>query len=230
MLQSTPGPSTPSTPRPATPGPSNVGKGTSSHGRLSGGRVQIKRKLEPEADQPAQVPTRPNTPVAHAAADVREDRQLPPHLSSHRGDRQRAKTAPSSARTTPDVEVQQPKRQRGLVAEPSVPSLLSRLALAPNASESKLQVAPAVPAKRRAETDGAPQQQQKRPNQQRGRPTSYQANTNRPAEVGLSIKGAAARANQPPSETAGEASLLNRLNRSDQGGGSSSRPRKRTKT
>lgn len=171
--------------------------------------------------------------MANATVDSRGDRPLPPHLGPNRGDRQRTKTAPSSTRTTPvasDAETP-PKRQKGLVSEGSVPSLLSRLALAPGEIESKRDPLALVPAKRRAETEGV-QQQTKRPTPQRGRVSSlHGADLHAPAEVGFSIKGAAARAKQPTPEAVVEThvSLLNRLNRNDQGGGSSAR-RKRTKT
>ena len=118
------------------------------------------------------------------------------------------------------------------MSEPSVPSLLRRMALASGgASESSkpAQRESSVPAKRRAEADSAQQQSQKRQHSQRARP--LQPGAGPAPEVGFSIKGAAARANQSTAGAVEEqsASLLNRLNQNEQGGGGSSK-RRRTKT
>lgn len=209
----------------------------SSNGKPSGGRVQIKRKLETESRQPASTPSRSALQASTSTdAGSRGNRPTPPHLGSNRSDRLRTNTAPlgSSSRTTPVAESEpQSKRQKGLSAEGSVPSLLSRLTLVQGASESKpaqrgsTASAPSVPAKRRAESQATPPQN--RPSSQRARPSPPSTAVHPPG--GWSIKGAANRRPSPPPTAVEEtpSSLLNRIKRGDQGGGGGSR-RKRTKT
>lgn len=193
-------------------------------GMSNGGRVQSNKRSNPDApparpvSMPGRLPVQSSASSTPQASTSRHERQGPPHLSAARPERQRTRTAPASPRATPDAEPPA-KRQRGLVSDASVPSLLSRMALASSAHE---RAAATVPAKRRAESEGNPRPRRTPPSRQS--PTEAEA----VPPGGWSIKGAA-RAQQPEEAKEQAASLLDRLKQNDHGGGGNSR-RKRTKT
>lgn len=226
--------------------PTNVAKGMLSNGKPNGGRVQIKRKTEPQGEWPAaqHQPSRTssqastsNAAQGSAPQKSRSERQVPPHLAPRQQDRQRTGATPSG-RATPVGDSEPPsKRQKGLSGEPSVPSLLSRLALIPPANEQSKASAkaeapsPPLPAKRRVESEQQSQSRSAVSQQQQQRARPAQTNANALPPGGWSIKGAARASQQPepPTPEPQSASLLDRLKRSDTGGGGQSR-RKRVKT
>ncbi|GJE89989.1 hypothetical protein PsYK624_061080 [Phanerochaete sordida] len=224
-------------------GPSaNVAKGASANGKPNGGRVQIKRKAESPAEQQHvlhhQLPSRPPSQASMSyrpqSPAQGSGRQLPPHLSGRQNDRPRTPGGAPSGRATPVGDAEPPpptRRPKALAAEPSVPSLLSRMAL--GGEKTRASPPSTIPAKRRAEPEQdqrAPYQQQQlrqEPGQRQERARAAQPDAHAPPPGGWSIKGAARKQPSPPAQDASSGSLLERLAQSDAGSGGR---RKRAKT
>lgn len=207
-----------SSPKPPTSASSSKQGMSSGDRRANGGPVQIRRRHN-EASI-AGLPPRPRTSVTNQSIysePIRrhEGDQVSRGLrqgQQHRQDqgnvnRPQTRTPPvSSARATPMPDGEPQMRRKKLGPEPSVPSLLSRLALSGDSTPPAPQSSPAsVPAKRSAE-----------PNREAPAPKRQHTLTRSPTVAnivpsgGLSIKGAASRKSPEP------ASLLNRLR--DEGG------------